>query len=185
MKLLLQIFKTMIKSEFYMLIKHCFGWEKILFKQSNSLLSVIRTMLCWKQQLRGGMLTLNMVVQTQMMLNTQVTQIRQLSRKTPKNSTNSFWLIVNWSCMRYQRSCRYQKAVYLPFCMNICQWESCFQSGCHVYSQLIKNNTSTIQNIACNCFNATIRSFCINMWQWMKHGSITSSQSQIGSQPSG
>ena len=26
--------------------------------------------------------------------------------------------------------------------MNICQWENCFQSGCHVYSQLIKNNNS-------------------------------------------
>ena len=30
------------------------------------------------------MLTLNTVILTQMMLNTQVTQIRQLSRKTPK-----------------------------------------------------------------------------------------------------
>ena len=33
------------------------------------------------------MLTLNVVVQTQMMLNVQVTQIRQLSQKTVKNST--------------------------------------------------------------------------------------------------
>ena len=44
--------------------------EKILFKQSNGLISVIQTLFCQKQRLRGGMLTLNAVVQTQMMLNT-------------------------------------------------------------------------------------------------------------------
>ena len=36
--------------------------EKILFKQSNDLIRVIRTLLCQKQQLRGGMLTLNVFV---------------------------------------------------------------------------------------------------------------------------
>ena len=78
-----------------MLINHCFLIGKILFKRSNGLISVIWTLLHWKQWLRGGMLTLNAVVQTQMILNTQVTQIQQLSQKTPKNSTNLFWLIVN------------------------------------------------------------------------------------------
>ena len=42
--------------------------------------------------------------------------------------------------------------------------------------------TATIQSIVCNCLNATKRSFCINMWQWMKYGSATSLKSQIGSQ---
>ena len=37
-----------------------------------------------KRWLRGGMLTLNAVVRTKMMLNAQVSQIRQLSWKTPK-----------------------------------------------------------------------------------------------------
>ena len=60
--------------------------RKILFKQSNDLISVIQTLVHQKQWLRGSMLTLNAVVQTQMMLNTQVAQIRHLSRKTPKNS---------------------------------------------------------------------------------------------------
>ena len=54
-----------------MLIKHCFLIEKILFKQSNGLISVIQTLLC-RKQLRGGMLILNPDVQTLMMLNTQV-----------------------------------------------------------------------------------------------------------------
>ena len=82
---------------------------KILFKQSNGLISVIPTLLHQKQWLRSGIPTLNMVVQTQMMLNIQVTQIQQLSQKTPKNSTNLFWLIVNWSCVRWQRSWGYLK----------------------------------------------------------------------------
>ena len=74
---------------------------KILFKQSNGLISVIWTQLHRKQWLRDGMPTLNVVVQTQMMLNAQIAQIQQLSQKTPKISTNLFWPIINWSCMRY------------------------------------------------------------------------------------
>ena len=70
--------------------------------------------------------------------------------------------------------------------MNICQWESCVESGYHVCSQSIKNNnTLTIQNIICNCFNSIKRSFCINMWPWMNHGSTTTLRSQISSQLSG
>ena len=41
-----------------------FWWEKILFKQSNDLISVIWTLLHWKQWLRVGLLTLNTVMQT-------------------------------------------------------------------------------------------------------------------------
>ena len=161
-KVLLEIFKTMEKSEFRVLIYHCIQMGKILFKQSNGLISVIRTLLRRKQRLRGGMLILNAVVQTQMMRNAQVAQIWQLSRKTAKNSTNSFWPIVNWSCVRSQRSWSYQKVVYSPFCLNICQWKSYVQSGCHVCSQSIKNNNaSTLQSFVCYCFNAT-RSSCVN-----------------------
>ena len=39
-----------------------------------------------------------------------------------------------------------------------------------------------IQSIVSNCFNATKRSFLVNMWQWRKHGPTTSLRSQIGSQ---
>ena len=47
----------MEKSEFRVLIKHWFLMRgKILFKQSNSLTSVIRTLLRRKQRLRGGIL---------------------------------------------------------------------------------------------------------------------------------
>ena len=92
MKLLLQIFKRMQNSEFRVLIKHCFLMGKILFKLSNGLISVIRTLLRRKQRLRGGMLTLNAVVRTQMMLNAQDTQIRQLSRKTQQKNLHKLVL---------------------------------------------------------------------------------------------
>ena len=69
----------------FVLIKHCFLIGRgILFKQSNGLISVIWTLFHRKQWLRGGMLTLNAVIQTQMLLNAQATQIWQLSQKTPK-----------------------------------------------------------------------------------------------------
>ena len=83
MKLLLQIFKTMEKSEFPVLIKHCFLMEK------NTIQA--KTLLCQKQWLRGGMLALNAVIQTQMMLNAQITQIWLLSRKTPKKLDKFVW----------------------------------------------------------------------------------------------
>ena len=60
------------------------GGKKILFKQSNGLISVIWTLLHQKRWLRGCMLILNMVVQTQMMLKAQVAQIWQLSQNTKK-----------------------------------------------------------------------------------------------------
>ena len=61
----MQIFKTIEKSEFLVLIKHCFLMGKILSKQSSGLISVIWTLIHQKQQLRDGMLSLNVVVQTQ------------------------------------------------------------------------------------------------------------------------
>ena len=54
---------------------------KILIKESNGLISVIRTLFRRKQRLSGSMLTLNAVVETQM-LYAQVTKIRQLPQKT-------------------------------------------------------------------------------------------------------
>ena len=79
---------------------HTTWWENILFNQSNVLIVLFGLCFVGNNSFRGGMLTLNAVVHTQIMLNGQFTQFCQLSRKTQKNSTNSFWLIINWSCMR-------------------------------------------------------------------------------------
>ena len=59
------------------------------------MINAIWTLLRRKQWVKGSMLTLNAVVQTQMMLNAQAAQIWQLSQKTPKNFPNLFWQIVN------------------------------------------------------------------------------------------
>ena len=84
----------------------CFLMRKILFKHSNGLISVIQTLLYWKQWLRGGILTLNVIVQTQMMLHAQVAQIQQLSQKTPKHSTNwqsAEWTATSESCPKWPK----------------------------------------------------------------------------------
>ena len=53
-----------------------------------------------------------------------------------------------------KRSWRYQKAVYSPFSMNICQWESYVQSGCCVCSvnqkQPVMNSEHCLQLFQCN-----------------------------------
>ena len=84
----------MEKSEFRVLIKHCFLMGKDTVKAKQWLECYSDTTPS-KQQLRGGMLTLNAVVQTQMMLSTQVIQIWQLSWNTLKKTPNLFWPIVN------------------------------------------------------------------------------------------
>ncbi|GFV09074.1 hypothetical protein TNCV_1182551 [Trichonephila clavipes] len=53
------------------------------------------TLLHWQRRLRGGMLTLNMITQTQTTPNPQVAQILQLFQKTSKKSIKSFELIGN------------------------------------------------------------------------------------------
>ena len=53
------------------------------------------------------------------------------------------------------------------------------------HSRWKANNALAIQCFVCNCFNATKRSFSINMWQWIKHGSATSLWSHIHCQLSG
>ena len=160
MKLLFQIFEAMEKIWISCVDKTLLSDEKkMLFKQSNGLISVIRTLRRLKQWLEGGMLTLNAVEQTQMMLNAQVSRILQLSRKTPQTpqtrSANR-----KFKSRKIAGSWRYHNAVYSPFCMNICEWESCVGSRCRVCSQSIKNNNaSKIQSVVCYCFNATKNKF--------------------------
>ena len=149
---------------------------KILFKQSGILRSTIWSQR--KQRLSGGTQTLNAAVHTQMMMNAQVAQIWQLSRKTPKKSQKSFWPIVNWSCVRYQRSWRYKKAVYSPFWTFVIE-EAVFKVGAMFALSLSK----TTKRRRFRAFFETVSTqpkgvFWVNIWQLMKHGSTTSLWSQ-------
>ena len=72
------------------------------------------------------------------------------------------------------------------FCLNICLWGSCCQSGCRVSSRWIKNdNVSLIPSAVWSCFTEINRIICVGMWQWTKPGSITTLRSESGRQPSG
>lgn len=55
-----------------------------------NLMHIIRTL-----SLRKDLLTLNTIVQMQMMLNAHLLQIQQLSWKTFKNVQTCFWPIIN------------------------------------------------------------------------------------------
>ena len=132
------IFKTIEKSEFHVLIKHCF-----LMGKSNGLISVIRTLLCWKQWLRGRM---------QSDRHKWCWTLRSPKFGSCPRKHKKFHRLI--LAHHKLRSGWYLKAVYSPFCMNISRWESRVQSGLHICSQSIKNNNvSTIQSIVCTCFN--------------------------------
>ena len=93
-KLLLQIFKTMEKSEFCVLIKHRFlmgkntvqakQWFDKCYSDSAPMETMVKR---WYADLKCD-------CTNTMMINAQVAKIQQLSWKTPKNS-NSFWPIIN------------------------------------------------------------------------------------------
>ena len=72
----LDILKTMDSKQFRVLIYHCFWMKKTHCKRSNGLKSATGILLHKKQPFVGGMLSLNVVVQTLMMLNTSAGQMR-------------------------------------------------------------------------------------------------------------
>ena len=135
---------------------------KILFKQSNDLISVILTLLRRKQRLRGGLLTLNTVVQTQM--NAQVAQIRQFSRKTQKKLHNLVLIDRKLKLYEIAEELKISEGSVITILHEYLSMRSCVLSGCIVCSQSIKNNNaSMILSVVCNCFNATEKSFRVNM----------------------
>ena len=128
---------------------------------------------------------LNVVAQMQMILNVQVGQIRQLSRKTPKTSTNSFWLIVNWSCIDSRRVDDIRRQYIYIFAWKFVNEKAVFQVGAMFAHSQSKTTTHRWFRVLFATVSMQKRSFCVNIWQWMKHGSTTSLRSQIGNQWSG
>ena len=125
---------------------------KILIKQHNGLISVIRTLLHQKQWLSDGILTLNTVVQTQKMLKAQVAQIWQLSWETLQNSTNL--LLAN--CKLKLHRIAEEVKISEGNVFTILQ-EHLMRKQCSKWVQrllTVKNsNELTIQSVICKCFN--------------------------------
>ena len=72
----LDILRTMDSKQFHVLIYHCFLMKKTQCKLSNVLKRATGTLLHQKQPFVGGMLSLNVVVQTLKMLNAPAGQMR-------------------------------------------------------------------------------------------------------------
>ena len=98
----MQIFKTIEKSEFHVLIKHCFltgkntvqvkQWLHMCYSDSTPLETTVKR---WYADFKRGHTDTN-DAECSGRPNSGVVL------ENTKNSTNLFWLIVNWSCMRYQ-----------------------------------------------------------------------------------
>lgn len=84
----------MDRAEFRVLRKHCFLNDKILFKQRYGLICVIHTLFRRVHRLTRGILPLNAVVQTQLMVKAVVTKNWQLFWKK-MFKVHSFCSIVN------------------------------------------------------------------------------------------
>ena len=172
MKLLLQIFKTMEKSEFCVFIKHCF----LIWKNT------VQAKQWLDKYYLDSALSETMVKRRYADFKCTCTDLNDAeclgcpnSAVFPENTKKLHKLVLVDCKLKLREIAMELKAVYSPFWMNICLWESFVQSGSYICSQLIKNNkVSMIQSVVCNCFNATKKSFCVNMWQWLKHGSTTS-----------
>ena len=72
----LDILETVDSQQFRVLIYHCFLMKRTQCKLSNALKSATGTLLHQKQPFVGGMLSLNVVVQTLKMLNAPAGQMR-------------------------------------------------------------------------------------------------------------
>ena len=100
-KLLLQIFKTIEKSEFCVLIKHCFlmgkntvqakQWLDKCYSDSDPSETMVKR---WYADLKHSHTDTN---------DAEWSGCPNLAvdlKNTKKTSTNLFWLIINWSCVR-------------------------------------------------------------------------------------
>ena len=141
----------------------CFLLGKLLFKLSNSLISVIQTLLRWKQRLRGGMLTLNDAERS----------YRINSAVVPENTNKHHKLLLTILKLKVHEIVEDLK-------ISEGSLFTILHEHLFAHRRFKKNNTSKIQSVVCYSFNATKRIFCVYMWQWMNHGSSTSLWIQIG-----
>ena len=121
------------------------------------------------------MLTLNAVIQTQRMLNTGHPNLAVVPENTKK-----FYKIVLAECKLHKIAEKLKISEGSVF--TILHEHLSRRKLCSKWVLSIENNALTIQSVVYNYFNATKRSFCINIWQLTKHRSNTLLQSQIGSQ---
>ena len=110
------------------------------------------------------MLTLNTVVQTQMMLDSQVAQIQQLSQKTPKNSTNSFLADHKLKLCEIAEELKISEgSVFIILHKHLSMRKLCSKWMSHLVT--VNQKQQHVDNSECylQLFQCKKRSFCINM----------------------
>ena len=151
--------KQMKKSEFRVLINHCFLMGKITV-QAKKWLDKCYSDSAPSETMVRRWYALNAIILTQMILNSQVTQIRQLFRKTPNNKQkktkqNKFHKLIladrKLRLHEIAEGLKISEGSVFSILHKHFQWESCVQSGSRFCLQSIKNNNaSTIQSVVCN-----------------------------------
>ena len=159
----MQIFKTMEKFKFRVLIKHCFlmGKNTVQAKQwldkCYSYSALLETMVKrWYVDFKHGHTDTN---------DAECSDSPN-SAVVPESTKKLHKLVFVDQKLKLHEIAEELKRLegsVLTLLYEHLSMESCVQSGCHVKN----NNASIIQSIVCNWFNT-------NIWQLMKHESTTS-----------
>ena len=186
MKLLLQIFKKMEKSDFRMLIKHCFlmgkntaqakQWLDKYYSDSAPSETMVKR---WYADFKCGRRDTN----------DAECSGHPNSAVVWKNTKKLHKLILDDCNLKLREIAEELKisagSVFTILYEHLSMGKLCSKWVLCLLTVDQKQQHVKILSVFCNCFNTTKRSFCINMWQWMKHRSTISLWSQIGSQLSG
>jgi len=135
--------------------------------------SIICTNVCDCIQL--GM-NLNMGVHPYMMHLVRDVQLRLLCQKSSIKSTILFWLIDEWKCANLLRPQAYLIAQWFQFCTNNWVWKSYAKWVSRLLTMDHKRDHVMISKQCLEkMFVSVIQmNFCVDSLLWMKHGSITS-----------
>ena len=166
-KLLLHIFKTMENSEFRVLIEHCFLMGKNTVQAKQWLDKCVSdfapsetTVKRWYADFKRGHTDTNDAKRSGCS-NSAVVQ---------ENTKKLHELVLadcKWKLCEIAEELKISEGSVFTILhehlsiRKLCpKWVSCLLTVDQ------NKNASTIQSVVCNCFNATKRCFCVNMWQW-------------------
>ena len=115
----------------------------------------------------------------------QVVQMRSLHQKWPIKFIILFWMSRKWMYVKYLKSYPSQLSEWTIFSIHICVWERSVQDGCRHCSQSTENAfVWPLRSKISHILTPILKSFCVDLWRWMKHGSTKILQNRITDQNS-
>ena len=158
------------KVNFVCWLNTIFCLERPYQKPRPSSISMIRTLLRCMEWFIRGLLNVVVFVWAQKSYQVQVVQMSSLHQKLSINL---------WYCFEWPKSTSI-------FCIYICAWENSVQDECRNYLQSTKNAfVWPLRSKIWPILIAIQKSFCVDLWRWMKHGSITILRNHVKGQNSG